>query len=423
MFGRGASAGLLAPDSADGVAAVLAGCFADGWPVVPLGAATWSGHLRYAIRAAAADRPPILLSTARLDRVTEHEPADLVIGVQAGLSMKRLADELSAKRQWLPLDPPAEPEATIGAVVSRADSGPLRTMHGTPRDTVLGIEVATGDGRLLRFGGRVVKNVAGYDGVRLFTGSRGTLGLITSLYVRVRGAARADHTLAVGCGAGEDGLRRGAEMALAIRGATECDALELLSPALASSVGADAAWTLLVRILGSEAAVGEGVERVRRAVGSFVSGAFEAGIRDASVRTWDWLSRVERSATATVRLSGPATALAEALAAASRVASGPATGDTQANTGESPRWMLAAHAADGVIRMWQSGSAGHRVPSLPHIGLGDSWTIRYDGTAEVVAGDADSGSGRSRDDAVTALTGRLRSVFDPGGILHSGEMM
>ena len=423
VLGPHASAALLAPDSPDGMASVLAMCSSEGWPVLPLGAATWCGHLRRAAAPAAADRPPILLSTARLDRVTEHEPADLVIGVQAGISVKQLAGALSARKQWLPLDPPAEPDATVGAVVSRADSGPLRMAHGTPRDMVLGIEVATGDGRLLRFGGRVVKNVAGYDGVRLVTGSRGTLGVITSLYLRVRGAARADRTLVVGCGAGDDGMRRGADMARAIREATACDALELLSPGLASSVGVDAVWTLLVRIMGGEAAVSDGVERVRLAVGGPLHGASGVGIHEASAATWDWLSRVERSATATVRLSGPVTELADGLAAAIQTAGGSAAADAGATAGESPGWMVAAHAADGVVRMWQSGSARHRPPSPLQIGPGDSWTVRFEGAPESITHARETGSGHAGGDAVAALTARLRSVFDPAGILSSGEML
>jgi FAD/FMN-containing dehydrogenase len=151
-FGRHGFTALLAPPTPDAVAEALALCSAEGWPVVPLGAATWlPGPI---------DKPaslsPVLLSTARLDGITEHEPADLVIGVQAGLPLHRLDQALRASRLWLPLDPPAASDATIGAVAALSAAGPLRAGHGTPRDMALGVEIATGDGRLIRFGGRVV---------------------------------------------------------------------------------------------------------------------------------------------------------------------------------------------------------------------------------------------------------------------------
>src|SRR5690606_34511512 len=87
--------------------------------------------------------------------------------------------------------------ATIAATIALAAAGPLRASAGTPRDHVLGIEAVSGDGRLLRFGGRVVKNVAGYDAVRLLTGSRGTLGVITSVWLRVRARPVAERSFAL----------------------------------------------------------------------------------------------------------------------------------------------------------------------------------------------------------------------------------
>lgn len=429
-FGANASARLVAPDSSDAVAAVLAACSSEGWPVVPLGAATWcqrasrNGDDAAAAAAhgdATADnataehdasaRPPILLSTARLNRVTEHEPADLVIGVQAGLTLERLAGQLAAKQQWLPLDPPVAAAATTGAVAARADSGPLRAAHGTPRDMVLGIEVATGDGRLLRFGGRVVKNVAGYDGVRLLVGSRGSLGLITGLFLRVRGAPRADRTVAIACGSGMDGARRGADLALVIRDAAGCDALELISPAVASRIGADPDWTLLVRLMGGEAAVAEGSDRVRRVAAGTATGVGAAGrsITDAPPGVWDSLANLERHTTAALRLSGPAASLGDGLAAAVRCA-GRADG------------LIAAHAADGVIRVWHKDSGGEP-PAVAAADVSDSWTLRYEGRWNVSRGPDPSMRRGVAGDAISELSGRLRLVFDPGGILRPVESM
>lgn len=424
-------AAVLAPDAADGAAAILAICSAEGWPVIPIGAGTWldararrpaaTAHDKSAASTAAASadptRPPVLLSTVRLNRITEHEPADLVIGVQAGLSLERLTAALAAKQQWLPLDPAAAPQATIGAVAANASAGPLRAGHGTPRDMVLGVEIATGDGRLLRFGGRVVKNVAGYDGVRLTVGSRGTLGLITALYLRVRGAARADRTLSVPCGAGAAGARGGAALALALRDAAECDAIELVSPAVAGRSGlGPPGWHLLVRLLGSEAAVTEGLERCHRIVSDGLPARPQSGGTAAEVPSavWESLARLEAGAETAVRLTGPATGLADVVGALC----GQACLADAVSAGRADGWLMVAHAADGVIRLWrpEGGSddmMGHDEPA--EIAAASGWTLRYDRTPlTVVTGPRDRRADR---DAVRILTGRLRAVFDPAGIM------
>lgn len=446
-------AAVLAPDSADGAAAVLAICSAEGWPVLPIGAGTWldprggptrggdvtppagvapgrratstgadegavagpetrTGDDAVAPGAAATARPPVLLSTVRLNRIIEHEPADLVIGVQGGVTLEQLDAALAAKQQWLPLDPAAAPHATIGAVAANASAGPLRAGHGTPRDMVLGVEIATGDGRLLRFGGRVVKNVAGYDGVRLTVGSRGALGLITALYLRVRGAARADRTLAVACGTGEGGARRGADLALALRDGAGCDAIELLSPAAAGRTGlVQPGWHVLVRLLGSVAAVTEAFERCQRIASGHETADVENDRPAAEVPSavWDSLARLEASAGTAVRVTGPATGLADVTAALGRDV------PTEAEGG----WLMAAHAADGVIRLWRSSGPDGGPNDLAEWGttaVTDGWTMMYDRPYELsISGRRDP---RSDAEARRALAARLRTVFDPAAIMR-----
>lgn len=453
-FGPDGFTTLLAPDSADGVAAVLAECTAEGWPAMALGAATWiDPRVRTERRMpgvppagggspdpepeSRADnardvRPPALVSTVRLDRIIEHEPADLVIGVQAGLSLERLNASLAAQQQWLPLDPPAAPEATIGAIAACGDSGPLRAGHGTPRDMALGLEIATGDGRLLRFGGRVVKNVAGYDGVRLGVGSRGSLGIITALYLRVRGAPRAERTLALAPGMGEDGARRAADLALAIRERVACDALELLAPAVAARLAHEAGlvpddsgqggWLVLVRLLGREAAVSEAVARVRETAGA-------GGAMNVPSSIWAALSRLEAGASTALRISGSAAALAEGLTAVRRVSDHHVEAPS-AHQSYASDWMCAAHAADGIIRAWRTGEpAESAAPGEAPAGLDTSgnhgWTTRYDrldGGAPAPGGPpTDRGRvAEAQAAAVRALTQRLRTVFDPAGVLVRG---
>jgi glycolate oxidase FAD binding subunit len=135
---------------------------------------------------AAVPAPDVEIDTRGLDAIVEHNAGDLTAVVQAGLPLERLQDELRAHGQMLALDPPpGGGGATIGGTVATADSGPLRHRYGGPRDLVLGMTVALSDGTLARTGGKVIKNVAGYDLAKLFTGSYGTLGVILELSLRL----------------------------------------------------------------------------------------------------------------------------------------------------------------------------------------------------------------------------------------------
>ena len=133
------------------------------------------------------------LSTLGLDRIVEHNAGDLTAVVEAGVPLRRLQDELAAHGQMLALDPPGD-DATIGGIVSTGDSGPLRHRYGGPRDLVLGVTVALGDGTVARAGGKVIKNVAGYDLGKLMTGAYGTLGLIVEVALRLHPLPRATAT-------------------------------------------------------------------------------------------------------------------------------------------------------------------------------------------------------------------------------------
>ncbi len=123
------------------------------------------------------------LSTAGLDRVLEHEAGDLTCTVEAGIRLSVLRDALAAAGQRLSLDPPGDP--TVGACIARRLSGPLSHRFGTPRDLVLGVTLVLGDGTVASSGGKVVKNVAGYDLGKLMCGSEGRLALIARVSLRL----------------------------------------------------------------------------------------------------------------------------------------------------------------------------------------------------------------------------------------------
>ena len=140
------------------------------------------------------ERCDLVVETTQLDEIVEHAAGDLVATVQAGVRLDRLADVLAAAGQRLALDPPARRPAagdreagqgTVGGVLATGAAGPLRLRYGTGRDLLIGITVVRADGTIARSGGKVVKNVAGYDLGKLFAGSRGTLGLITQATFRL----------------------------------------------------------------------------------------------------------------------------------------------------------------------------------------------------------------------------------------------
>ena len=127
----------------------------------------------------------VTISTSALNQVLQYNPRDLTVSVGAGISYCELSGILAQHRQMIPLDPPFSEHATMGGIVAANTSGPRRRLYGSARDMVIGMTFATLEGKLIRTGGMVVKNVAGLDMGKLMIGSFGTLAVITSLNFRV----------------------------------------------------------------------------------------------------------------------------------------------------------------------------------------------------------------------------------------------
>jgi glycolate oxidase FAD binding subunit len=185
--------------------------------------------------------------------ITQYTPGDLTLTARAGTPLGEIADATAAEGQWLALDPFATSVdgGSIGAAIATASAGPLAHALGLPRDIALGMEIVTGDGEIIRAGGRVVKNVAGYDLTRLMTGAWGTLGIITEVSVRLRARPEIDRTLALARTGPAD---TAADVAAAIRtAAMEPLGAELLNPALATRLGVTATGSsvLLLRLGGN----------------------------------------------------------------------------------------------------------------------------------------------------------------------------
>lgn len=180
------------PGSVEEVSQTVTLAAEEGIPVIP-----WGGGTKMALGAPPPDGG-LVVATTRLDRVVEHEPGDLTATVQAGITMAGLQAALGARGQWFSLDPPFAAQATLGGVLAANASGPRRYLYGTARDLVIGIRVVGPDGAVVKGGGKVVKNVAGYDLTKLYIGSLGTLGVIVEATLKLRPRPEVDQAVLVG---------------------------------------------------------------------------------------------------------------------------------------------------------------------------------------------------------------------------------
>ena len=203
-----------------------------------------------------AGRPVTTTRTFALagdDAVVDYVPGDLTITARAGITLASLDAITRAEGQCLALDPFGSTAGTLGATLATASYGPLAHAFGMPRDNVLGVELVTGDGAIARGGGRVVKNVAGFDLTRLAIGAWGTLGVITEATLRLRAVPEADLTIAVALPRDAHGLD-GALTALRTLPLAAW-ALEVLNGPMATALGAGDSPLLLARLAGNAALV------------------------------------------------------------------------------------------------------------------------------------------------------------------------
>jgi len=228
---------------------------ATGRPLRIRGAGTWlhAGRPTHATES---------LSLADHRGIVEYVPGDLTLTARAGTPLSEIVAATKAENQWLPLDPWGGDDGTLGATVSTATAGPHSHAMGLPRDVVLGLEVVNGKGEIIRAGGRVVKNVAGFDLTRLMMGSWGTLGAITEVSVRLR--ARPDHTRTLAV-AVQTSARALNELAIRLRALPFTPmASEVVNEALAAHLGIGNETTLVVRIGGNEKSLRGQLELLRQ---------------------------------------------------------------------------------------------------------------------------------------------------------------
>ena len=184
------------PETIETLASVVEAAYINKCSILPCGNGSkleWGGL---------TDNIQLVVSTQKCDRIIDHAVGDLTVTVEAGVKLADLQATLAATNQFLPIDPAYPEQATIGGIVATADTGSWRNRYGGIRDLILGISFVRGDGKIAKAGGRVVKNVAGYDLMKLFTGSYGTLGIITQVTFRTYPLPQASQTMVI-TGAGD----------------------------------------------------------------------------------------------------------------------------------------------------------------------------------------------------------------------------
>jgi glycolate oxidase FAD binding subunit len=238
-----------------------------------------------------------VLHTRRLDRIREHAPSDQIVAVEGGMTLAELQRRLAPHRQRLAIDPPLPERATVGGIVAANAFGPRRTRYGPVRDLVIGITVIRADGVVARGGGKVVKNVAGFDLPRLFCGSLGTLGLVAEVVFRLHPLPEASATAAFEGLAAQDV----AETVPVLRALG-------VEPTAVTALASGGRFTLGVRFEGFAPGVRDQVERTLARAGG---GARLEGAEEASL--WARHDAVRRAGAVRAKVAFAPAALARAL--------------------------------------------------------------------------------------------------------------
>ena len=332
-----------------------------------------------------APKVDVVITSHRLNHIAEYEPADLVISVESGVTFPQLQNVVGSQNQFLALDPPVSNKSTVGAAIATASAGPLRLAHGGPRDQVLGLEVVTSDGRVLNFGGRVVKNVAGYDVVRLMVGSRGTLGFITRINVRLKPQPDADRSIAFAAATFDEIHKMWRDV---VATGIEPAAAEIVSYT-------KGAWTLLLRLQGNNDAVADAETRINAAVA-------EPARQAVGPADWQRLSKVEAEAKLVIRAANTPTQLAETMDVVMRMLRGCEIRDA----------IIAAHAGDGIVR-----SMANEVRDVSGLRDARGDVENQGGTLVVERSPVGLDFNAFGDPEALSIMKEIKKVFDPAGIL------
>lgn len=382
------------PANEEQVSTALREAHERGLAVIPLGGAT------HAALGNVPRRYHVALALGGMNERVAHEPDDLTVTVEAGVRLDTMQARLAPHGQFLPLDPPGADGATMGGVISANVCGPLRHAHGTVRDWLIGVRVVHADGTATKAGGRVVKNVAGYEMTKLYAGAIGTLGVITEATFKLAPIRRVQATGIIPVAGGLAGaalVLRAWDAGLAL------SACEVLSPAAARRVAGAASWTVLARIAGTSGAV----ERTHRELAALEPATMLE--RDDGEQRWQrW-----RELFAPRELSLRASLLPSCTGAAL---------DALQALGPAGEMALSATVSAGVIRA-RSGAliedaAQKLVNQFREIVERANGTLTIESAPDTLKRNRDV-FGTPRPDL--AIMRRLKEQFDPRGVLAPGR--
>jgi len=380
----------VTPTSVEQLAGVLKVASAQGFGVVPVGGGTDPGPVPPL-------EPFVVLSTRGLRGVETYEPADLTMSAWAGTTLGELQDVTGAHAQWLPFDPPSMPTRTLGGLAATGVRSPLCASYGAPRDHILGLTLVTGDGRVLRLGGRVMKNVAGFDLVKLLVGSRGTLGVVVSVTVRLFPRPEREVALVMEADRAEDLVAP----ARAVATAPVLPASAVLAAGFRTTAagGAVRAASLVVRVAGAPGTVAADAARLQAHVG----GSFRTVEGAEAASLFEDLRDHAAAGEAVVRMASLPASVGDLLAAVAAV--------------PGPVHVL-ADTMVGTVRMAAEGLSGEAWAELRGVAarLGGGCVLER-GPLELL----DVPGASPADSRVEALTSELRARFDPSGVLWRGR--
>jgi glycolate oxidase FAD binding subunit len=318
---------VLEPRSEQQIAGALRFANDAGLAVIPRGGGT---KLAWGNSPSRAD---VILSTARLDKIIEHPWADLTVSVEAGCTIEKLQNALAQHGQRLALDPLWPAQATIGGILSTNDSGSLRLRFGALRDLIIGVTLALSDGTLASSGGKVVKNVAGYDLPKLVTGAYGTLAVITRAIFRLHPLPRNAKTLSIsGCT-----LEEMQRVIFAVQDS------KLAHTSLQARMAQDAEPVVDVLLEGTEAGIDAQEGQLRAIAGS-------ASTREATSSVWNASQELWNSNDSSAIAMAKITRLPASIA----------------STAEAVQRVAASHKTHWKLTMQATGIGWLRLESAPH---------------------------------------------------------
>jgi glycolate oxidase FAD binding subunit len=382
---------IVEPASVEEICEIVRMCEADRIALTPMGAARSLAGIR---------RSPVALgiSMAQLARIVAYEPDDMTIVAESGITVGKLNAAMAGARQRLPVDPCGPGMRTLGSLIGAAHSGPLRLSEGTSRDLLIGVRFVGHGGNLVHGGGRVVKNVAGYDLMKLMGGAFGTLGIVTEATFKVR-PIPCDYCLTV------VPYARAADAfaaACILNDALPLSNLDILSPALAAGFNSTSQFLLLAGFSGSPLEVSYQAGRIRDLVGA--RGEILDG--DRALSSYELLRDIDfHSAPLAAQIAVPPASLTRVL-------------ETCGNDIE-----FRAHAGSGVAQIILAGE--HSAEALAKT------IARWREVARSVRGNLRliAAAPAIRDSleffdtpnaGALALMRRLKAAFDPVGIFNPG---